>query len=90
MSNDQITTEAVVVSDTFELVNSDKNIAYHEKGIREHYCGESMTDLAQNDDVSTEILIKFLVKELCREIDNLAGNRMVALKNGELEKATVI
>lgn len=89
MENNEIT-DAVVVSGKKDLAASSDKIAYHEKRIRTHYNGDSLADMINNDDISTESLIRSLLLELAREIDNLAGNRIIATENGELEKATII
>lgn len=83
--------QSVSAVDSAELMKQNRNVMLHEVGIREHYGSDNcVSDMATSEEIGTETLIRFLVKELCREIDNLAGNRMIALKNGELEKATVI
>lgn len=90
MENSEITDAVVVSGRTCLSKPGEDKLSYHEKGIRTHYNGESLTELIDDDEISSEILIKSLLKELTREIDNLAGNRVVAQENGELEKATII
>lgn len=67
-----------------------KGLEYHEKRIQEHYHGETLSDMVAAENISTESLIKSLLLELTREIDNLAGNRVIATENGDVESSTVI
>jgi len=85
-------TEAVVVAsvETDLIKSGSDSLSCHEKGIRTHYNGDTLTDLINSDEISTETLIRSLLVELAREIDNLAGNRVIATENGEFEKATII
>lgn len=73
----------------YEKPNSQK-LAYHAEQIRKHYAGESISDLMKSEGISTETLMDRLMEEFAREIDNLAGNRVIATENGENESSTVI
>ena len=90
MENNETTT--VVVADKIDLTrqNTSDKLSYHEKRIREHYNGDSLTDQINNDEINTETLIRCLLLEMAREIDNLAGNRVIATENGDIESSTII
>jgi hypothetical protein len=60
--------------------------------IADHYGGKenSLTSRAYSGNFSGEELLRDLVTELFKEIDNLAGVQMMATENGDLQASTII
>lgn len=92
MSNENVPGTEVIVPDRVDMSKTcSKNAEYHEKRIRQHYSnGPSLSELTSLDDISTEVLMKSLLGEFAREIDNLAGNNTIAIENGDIEASTII
>jgi len=84
--------ESVTIPDKVDLtkVSVSKQLAFRDQKIRDHYKGDTLTELINSDDLSVEDLMRALLSEILREADNLAGNRVIADENGNIESSTVI
>jgi len=65
-------------------------VEVREEKIKRHYNGTSLTDRIKSDNLSVEDLLGSLLTEYVREVDNLAGNQILATSSGNIETSTVI
>jgi hypothetical protein len=94
---DQEAEELVSVGDIFsakgEVASPPQDIFEHrEQLIRRHYNGESsLLDKLKNEDRSDiEELVMALLDEIIKESDNMLGNGLLAMADGNLRDASVI
>lgn len=87
----------VVLSPTSELtvdrqVKKSVQVALRDDKISSHYGGseKTLTHMANSGDFSGEELLRHLVTELFREVDNLAGAQVMATENSDLQTSTII
>jgi hypothetical protein len=87
----------VVLSPTSELsverqVKKSAQILLRDDKISSHYGGvdKTLANRANSGDFSGEELLRLLVTELFREVDNLAGAQVMATENSDLQASTII
>jgi hypothetical protein len=67
-------------------------VKFRDEKIATHYGDEkkSLAKIVGNEPYNGEELLRLLVNELLREVDNLAGSQIIATENGDFQTATII
>lgn len=66
-------------------------VSLREQKIKEHYQGGlTLSEKIRSEGLSVEELLQSLISEYCREVDNMAGNQILATENGLNESSSVI